>query len=105
MSNRENCYTCYNSIMNLNPKVRFITILEKTGTILFGGQREGIQNFLSEDDQRKSIKHVFNAWFSRINYSQELEKENMLWLNIEKSKDLLSLLRIIIFSISQPSLK
>ena len=68
MSNRENFYTRYNSIMNLNPKVRFITILEKTGTILFGGQREGIQNFLSEDDQRKSIKHVFNAFQIEVTF-------------------------------------
>ena len=51
-SNRENFYTLYNSLMNLDPKVRFVTILDKMGTILFGGQREGIQNYLSEDDQK-----------------------------------------------------
>ncbi len=65
MSNREKFYTLYNSIMNLDPKIRFVTILDKAGTILFGGQREGIQNYLSEDEQKKSIKHVTNAWFSR----------------------------------------
>ena len=53
MSNRENFYDLYNSIMNLDPKVRFVTILDKAGTILFGGQREGIQNYLSEEDQKK----------------------------------------------------
>ena len=65
MSNRETFYDLYNSIMNLDPKVRFVTILDKAGTILFGGQREGIKNYLSEDDQKKSIKHVTDAWFSR----------------------------------------
>jgi hypothetical protein len=69
MSNRENFYDLYNSIMNLDPKVRFVTILDKAGTILFGGQREGIQNYLSEEDQKKSIKHVTDAWFKRNQFS------------------------------------
>lgn len=55
--------------MNLDPRVRFVTILDKAGNVLFGGQREGIANYLSEDDQKKSIKHVTNAWFSRNQFS------------------------------------
>ena len=51
--------------MNLDSKVRFVTILDKAGTILFGGQREGIENYLSEEDQMKSIKHVTGAWVNR----------------------------------------
>ncbi|MFQ5440050.1 MAG: DUF6659 family protein [Nitrosopumilaceae archaeon] len=69
ISNRENFYTLYNTIMNLDPRVRFVTILDKAGNVLFGGQREGIANYLSEDDQKKSIKHVTNAWFSRNQFS------------------------------------
>lgn len=69
LSNRENFYTLYNSIMNLDNKVRFVTILDKAGTVLFGGQREGIQNYLSESDQKKSIKHVTDAWFNRNQFS------------------------------------
>jgi hypothetical protein len=69
MSNRENFYDLYNSIMNLDPKVRFVTILDKAGEILFGGQREGIQNYLSEENQKKSIKHVTDAWFKRNQFS------------------------------------
>ena len=56
----------------MDPKVRFVTILDKAGTILFGCQREGIQNFLSEDDQIKSIKHVIDAWPSRNHSSSEI---------------------------------
>ncbi|MFB5607783.1 MAG: DUF6659 family protein [Candidatus Nitrosomaritimum yanchengensis] len=69
MSNREDFYNLYNSIMNLDDKVRFVTILDNQGEILFGGQREGIQNYLSEEDQKKSIKHVTDAWFSRNQFS------------------------------------
>ena len=69
MSNREDFYNLYNSIMNSDDKVRFVTILDNQGDILFGGQREGIQNYLSEEDQKKSIKHVTDAWFSRNQFS------------------------------------
>ncbi len=69
MSNREDFYNLYNSIMNLDDKVRFVTILDNQGEVLFGGQREGIQNYLSEEDQKKSIKHVTDAWFSRNQFS------------------------------------
>jgi len=69
MSNREDFYNLYNSIMNLDDKVRFVTILDNQGDVLFGGQREGIQNYLSEEDQKKSVTHVTDAWFSRNQFS------------------------------------
>ncbi len=74
MSNREDFYNLYNSIMNLDDKVRFVTILDSQGEILFGGQREGIQNYLTEEDQQKSIKHVTNAWFARNQFSSGIGK-------------------------------
>ena len=69
IANQEEFYKIYNSIMNLDNKVRFVTILDKSGDVLFGGQREGIENYLSEEDQKKSIKHVTDAWFSRNQFS------------------------------------
>jgi len=79
-------YTVYNSIMNLDDKVRFVTILDKDGTILFGGQREGIQNYLSEDDQKKSIKHVTDAWFNRKQFSSGLGEGKYAMAEYEKVK-------------------
>lgn len=69
ITTQEEFYNLYNSIMNLDDKVRFVTILDKSGEVLFGGQREGVQNYLSEEDQKKSIKHVTDAWFSRTQFS------------------------------------
>lgn len=79
-------YTVYNSIMNLDDKVRFVTILDKDGAILFGGQREGIQNYLSEDDQKKSIKHVIDAWFNRKQFSSGLGEGKYAMAEYEKVK-------------------
>jgi hypothetical protein len=86
MSNREDFYNLYNSIMNLDDKVRFVTILDNQGDILFGGQREGIQNYLSEEDQKKSVKHVTDAWFSRNQFSSGIGGGKYAMAEYEKVK-------------------
>jgi hypothetical protein len=86
MSNREDFYNLYNSIMNLDDKVRFVTILDNQGDILFGGQREGIQNYLSEEDQKKSVKHVTDAWFNRNQFSSGIGGGKYAMAEYEKVK-------------------
>ena len=58
--------------MNLDEKVRFVTILDKSGMIVFGGQREGIKNHLSETEQKKSIQHALDSWFLRSEFSEKI---------------------------------
>ena len=58
--------------MNLDDSVRFVTIVNKSGIIEFGGQREGIKNYLSEEDQTKSIKHILDAWFTRNQFFESI---------------------------------
>lgn len=86
MSNPEEFYTVYNSIMNLDDKVRFVSVLDKDGIVLFGGQREGIQNYLSDDDQKKSIKHVTDAWFNRKQFSSGIGEGKYAMAEYEKVK-------------------
>ena len=86
MSNPEEFYTVFNSIMNLDDKVRFVTVLDKDGTILFGGQREGIRNYLSDEDQKKSIKHVTDAWFNRKQFSSGIGEGKYAMAEYEKVK-------------------
>ena len=52
MLDRKKFYKFYNSIMNSDDRVRFVIIVNKSGTIIYGGQREGIKNYLSEEDQK-----------------------------------------------------
>jgi len=86
MSNPEDFYTVYNSIMNLDDKVRFVTVLDVSGKVLFGGQREGIQNYLSDEDQKKSIKHVTEAWFNRKQFSSGIGEGRYAMAEYEKVK-------------------
>lgn len=36
--------------MNLDHTVRFVTIIDKSVTIIYGGQREWIENYLSKEE-------------------------------------------------------
>ena len=86
MSNREKFYKLYNVIMNLDNKVRFVTIIDKLGLNQFGGQREGIKNYLSEDDQKKSIKHILDAWFTRNQFFESIGNGKYAMAEYDKVK-------------------
>ena len=79
-------YNIYNSIMNIDDKVRFVTILDKSGMVLFGGQREGIKNHLSEIEQKKSIRHALNSWFLRSQFSEKIGNGRYAMAEYDKIK-------------------
>lgn len=86
MLDRKKFYKFYNSIMNLDNKVRFVTIINKSGNIIFGGQREEIENCLSEDEQKKSLKHILDAWFLRNQFSESIGNGKYAMAEYEKVK-------------------
>ena len=86
MLDRKKFYKFYNSIMNLDDRVRFVTIVNKSGTIIYGGQREGIKNYLSEEDQKKSLKHILDSWFLRNQFSEDIGLGKYAMAEYEKVK-------------------
>ena len=86
MLERKKFYKFYNSIMNLDNKVRFVTIVDKSGNIVFGGQRESIKNYLSESEQKKSLKHILDAWFLRNQFSESIGDGRYAMAEYEKVK-------------------
>ena len=62
----------YNKIISLNPKIRFVTILDKDGRLMFGGQREGISNHLSPQNEKNSLRHALYAWKLRQGFSNQI---------------------------------
>ena len=72
--------------MNLDDRVRFVTIVDKTGTVMYGGQREGIDNYLSEENQKKSLEHVRNSWFLRNQVSEGIGPGKYATAEYEKVK-------------------
>ena len=83
---RKKFYKLYNSIMNLDDRVRFVTIIDKSGTIIFGGQREGVKNYLSEREQKKSLKHILDSWFLRNQFYEGIGDGKYAMAEYEKVK-------------------
>jgi len=59
----------YKKIMDVDPKIRFVTIIDSTGRLMFGGQREGITNHLKPDYQKESLRQALDSWEQRNKYS------------------------------------
>ena len=47
--------TLYEKIIKLNSKIRFVTIIDFDGRLMFKAQREGITSHLDPKDREKSM--------------------------------------------------
>jgi len=60
------------SILNLDPGVRYVIIIDSQGQVVSGGQREGNQNYLDPLDQQLSIKHALESWHLRTQFADKI---------------------------------
>ena len=79
-------YEIYNSIQNLDSKIRFVTIVDNQGHLMFGGQKEGITNHLKPEYQKESLRHVMDAWRLRNKFSDYIGKGKYAIVEYEKIK-------------------
>ncbi len=76
----------FQKIINVDPKIRFVTILDSEGRLMAGGQREGITNYLSPDAERKSLRHALEAWQVRSQFSDSIGEGKYAFAEYEKIK-------------------
>jgi hypothetical protein len=57
----------YKDIMNLDPKIRLVTICDHNGITMYSNHREGVKNLLSSEESKKSLVLAINAWKIRMN--------------------------------------
>jgi len=86
VSYEEKFYKLYESIMGLDAKVRFISIIDSQGQVVYGGQRQGIENYLTPLDQKLSVKHALESWRSRSQFSDQIGKSKYAMAEYEKIK-------------------
>ena len=86
MSMEEEYYKLYESIMSLDPKVRFVSIINSQGQIVYGGQRQGIENYLTPLDQQLSIKHALDSWRLRTQFADQIGVSKYAMAEYEKIK-------------------
>lgn len=76
----------YDAIISLDPKIRFITIIDYDGRPLFGGQKEGISDYLSPSFQKDSLRLAMDAWKLRDKFSDFIGKGKYAMVEYEKLK-------------------
>ncbi|MGC1930601.1 MAG: hypothetical protein WA667_16655, partial [Candidatus Nitrosopolaris sp.] len=76
----------YQDIMNIDPKIRLVTICDTNGNIIFYRHRHGVQNLLSKDESKKSLEMAMTAWKVRSELSDKIGKGMYVLAEYEKIK-------------------
>jgi hypothetical protein len=76
----------YAKIMSIDPKVRFATIFDMNGKVMYSGHREGVENLLTPEESQKSMQLAINAWKSRNEVSSKIGKGKYALVEYEKLK-------------------
>ena len=74
------------AVMKIDTKIRFAGICDETGEIKYGGQREGVENILSNDETRKSNLQALARWGLRNSLSSKIGRGKYAMAEYEKIK-------------------
>ena len=55
----------YQDIMDLDPKIRLVTICDTSGRVMYSEHREGVRNLLTPEESKKSLELAVNSWKTR----------------------------------------
>ena len=72
--------------MRIDPKIRFATIFDVNGKILYSAHRQGVTNLLSPEENKKSLELAVSAWKARSEFTPKIGKGNYVLASYEKIK-------------------
>ena len=76
----------YDDIMNLDPKIRLVTICDNSGKIMHSDHRQGVTNLLTPEESKKSLNLAINAWKTRSELAPKIGKGKYVLAEYEKLK-------------------
>lgn len=76
----------HSDIMNLDPKIRMVTICDLSGKIMFSDHRPGVTNLLTPDESKKSLEMAVNAWKTRSQLANKIGKGHFVLAEYDKIK-------------------
>jgi len=76
----------YKDIMNLDPKIRLVTICDQNGKIMHSEHRDGVKNLLTPEESKKSLELAVKAWKTRSELAQKIGKGKFVLAEYEKIK-------------------
>jgi hypothetical protein len=72
--------------MNIDPSIRFVTIFDINGKIRYSDHRQGIQNLLTPEESKKSLKLALDAWKTRSELAPKIGKGKYVLAEYESIK-------------------
>src|ERR687883_84264 len=72
--------------MYIDSNVRLITICDINGKIMYSDYREGMENLLSPEESKKSLKLAIDAWKTRSTLAQKIGRGKYVLAEYEKVK-------------------
>ena len=76
----------YENIMNIDPKVRLVTICDLNGKIAYSDHRQGVTNLLTPEESKKSLELAINSWKTRTQLAAKIGKGKYVLAEYEKIK-------------------
>ena len=73
-------------IMEANKYVRFAAICDKDGTILWNSQRNEVDNILTLEETKSSLKRIFQTWKEREPLSEKIGRGRYAIVGYDKIK-------------------
>jgi len=78
----------YVDIINIDTKIRLVTICDANGQIMYSRHREGVQNLLSKEESKKSLELAMTSWKVRGELADKIGKGRYVLAEYEKIKRL-----------------
>jgi hypothetical protein len=72
--------------MDLDPKIRLVTICDMDGKILLSHHRRGMVNLLTPEESKKSLEMAVKGWKTRTELAPKIGKGKYVLAEYEKIK-------------------
>src|SRR5918912_2738946 len=76
----------YVDILNIDTKIRLVTICDINGKIMYSDHRQGVKNLLSPEESKKSLELAVNSWKIRSGLAPKIGKGKYVLAEYEKIK-------------------
>ena len=76
----------YVDIINIDPKIRLVTICDANGQIMYSRHHEGVKNLLTKEESKKSLELAMTSWKIRSELADKIGKGRYVLAEYEKIK-------------------
>ncbi len=72
--------------MNIDSKIRLVTICDINGKVMYSDHRQGVKNLLSPEESKESLELAINSWKTRSKLAPKIGKGKYVLAEYENIK-------------------